>query len=84
LSALTLTIILGIVVGNTFFPAIATRTAAGVDLSKSLLLRAGIILYGFSHYVSADCRRRLVRCFDRRAGGDAYLPARGSIGYARV
>jgi uncharacterized integral membrane protein (TIGR00698 family) len=47
LSALTLTIILGIVVGNTFFPAIATRTAAGVDLSKSLLLRAGIILYGF-------------------------------------
>jgi uncharacterized integral membrane protein (TIGR00698 family) len=47
LSALTLTIILGIVVGNTIFPAIATRTAAGVDLSKSLLLRAGIILYGF-------------------------------------
>jgi uncharacterized integral membrane protein (TIGR00698 family) len=47
LSALTLTIVLGIVVGNTFFPAIATRTAAGVDLSKSLLLRAGVILYGF-------------------------------------
>ena len=47
LSALTLTIVLGIVVGNTFFPAIATRTAAGVDLSKSLLLRAGVVLYGF-------------------------------------
>jgi uncharacterized integral membrane protein (TIGR00698 family) len=47
LSALTLTIILGIVVGNTFFPSIAARTAAGVDFSRTWLLRAGVILYGF-------------------------------------
>jgi len=47
LSALTLSIVLGIMAGNTFFPAIAARTAAGVDLSKSSLLRAGVVLYGF-------------------------------------
>jgi uncharacterized integral membrane protein (TIGR00698 family) len=47
LSALTLAIIGGILAGNTLFPSIAIRCAAGVDLSKSSLLRAGIILYGF-------------------------------------
>jgi uncharacterized integral membrane protein (TIGR00698 family) len=46
LSALTLAIIFGIVVGNTFFPRIAVQTAAGVDFSKSTLLRAGIVLFG--------------------------------------
>jgi uncharacterized integral membrane protein (TIGR00698 family) len=46
LSALTLAILFGIVVGNTFFPRIAARAAAGVDFSKSTLLRAGIILFG--------------------------------------
>jgi len=46
LSALTLAIVLGIAAGNTFFPAIAAHTAAGVDFSKSTLLRAGIILFG--------------------------------------
>jgi uncharacterized integral membrane protein (TIGR00698 family) len=46
LSALTLAIVLGIVAGNTFFPRIAAQTAAGVDFSKSTLLRAGIILFG--------------------------------------
>ena len=46
LSALTLAIVLGIAAGNTFFPAIAARTATGVDFSKSTLLRAGIILFG--------------------------------------
>jgi len=46
LSALTLAILLGIVVGNSVFPAIAAKTGAGVDFSKSMLLRAGIILYG--------------------------------------
>lgn len=46
LSALTLAIVLGIAIGNTVFPAIATRTAAGVDFSKGQLLRAGIVLYG--------------------------------------
>ena len=46
LSALTLAIVFGIAAGNTFFPAIAARTAVGVDFSKSTLLRAGIILFG--------------------------------------
>ena len=47
LSALTVAIVLGIVAGNSFFPWIASQTAAGVDFSKNILLRAGIILYGF-------------------------------------
>jgi uncharacterized integral membrane protein (TIGR00698 family) len=47
LSALTLSILLGIFIGNSCFPAIAARTAAGVDLSKRTLLQAGIVLYGF-------------------------------------
>lgn len=47
LSSLTLSIVFGIVAGNTFFGMIAPRTATGVDFSKSMLLRAGIILYGF-------------------------------------
>ncbi len=46
LSALTLAIVFGLVAGNTFFPGIAVRMAAGVDFSKSTLLRAGIILFG--------------------------------------
>lgn len=46
-SALTLAIALGIIAGNTFFPAVASHTAAGVDFSKNRLLRAGIILFGF-------------------------------------
>lgn len=47
LSALTVTIAFGILAGNTVFPRVATRTASGVDFSKSTLLRAGIVLYGF-------------------------------------
>lgn len=47
LSALTLAIVLGMVAGNTFFPALAVRCGAGVDFSKNMLLRAGIILFGF-------------------------------------
>jgi len=46
-SGLTITILCGIVAGNTFFPRLATRTAAGVDFSKGILLRTGIVLYGF-------------------------------------
>jgi len=46
LSALTLAIMFGIVAGNTLFPRIAAQTAAGVDFSKSTLLRAGIVLFG--------------------------------------
>ncbi|HEC58966.1 hypothetical protein LCGC14_0655570 [marine sediment metagenome] len=47
LSALTIAIILGMIVGNTFFPRIAEQTSLGVDFSKNILLRAGIVLYGF-------------------------------------
>lgn len=47
LSALTLAIVLGIVFGNTIFPRIAAHAGAGVDFSKSTLLRLGIVLYGF-------------------------------------
>lgn len=47
LSALTMAIVLGMVMGNTVFPAIASHTAAGVDFSKNRLLRTGIILFGF-------------------------------------
>lgn len=47
LSALTLAIALGMVAGNTVFPAVSVRTGAGVDFARSALLRAGIVLYGF-------------------------------------
>lgn len=47
LSALTLAIVLGIALGNTAFPAVAPRTGTGVDYAKGMLLRAGIVLYGF-------------------------------------
>ena len=52
LSALTLAIVLGIVVGNGVLllksaPLLAARVGSGVDFSKSTLLRAGIVLYGF-------------------------------------
>lgn len=46
LSALTLAIIIGMVIGNTIFPRIATHAAAGVDFSRSILLRAGVVLFG--------------------------------------
>ncbi|SFK74258.1 YeiH family protein [Methylophaga sulfidovorans] len=47
LSALTIAILLGMIIGNTVFPHIAEQTSVGVDFSKNRLLRAGIILYGF-------------------------------------
>jgi len=47
LSALTLAIVIGIALGNTVFPAIAAQTGTGVDYAKAMLLRAGIVLYGF-------------------------------------
>lgn len=46
-SALTFAIVIGMVLGNTVFPSIASHTGAGVDFSKNRLLRAGIILFGF-------------------------------------
>jgi len=45
-SALTLAIVLGTIVGNTFHAHIAAASAAGVAISKQQLLRLGIILYG--------------------------------------
>lgn len=46
LSALTLAIALGMLAGNNIFPALPAQTVAGVDLARSTLLRAGIVLYG--------------------------------------
>lgn len=46
ISALTLAILLGIVVGNSFFAQLETRCAAGVQFSRQRLLRLGIVLYG--------------------------------------
>jgi len=47
LSALTLAIVIGMIIGNTVFPKVAARCAAGIDFSKTRLLRIGIVLYGF-------------------------------------
>ncbi len=47
LSALTLAIMLGFVVGNTVFPRLVDRCAPGVFYAKRYMLRLGIILYGF-------------------------------------
>jgi uncharacterized integral membrane protein (TIGR00698 family) len=46
MSALTVAIVLGIVLGNTLYPLVAARSGAGVGFSKQTLLRAGVILYG--------------------------------------
>jgi uncharacterized integral membrane protein (TIGR00698 family) len=46
ISALTLAIVLGLLVGNSIYPRIATASCNGVRFSKQILLRAGVILYG--------------------------------------
>lgn len=46
ISALTLAILLGMIVGNTVYPRVASIAGAGVGFAKQRLLRAGIILYG--------------------------------------
>ena len=46
LSALTLAIVLGMLVGNTVYPRFAGASGPGVTFSKQNLLRLGIILYG--------------------------------------
>jgi uncharacterized integral membrane protein (TIGR00698 family) len=46
ISALTLAIALGMLVGNTIYPRFAAAAGGGVAFSKQTLLRAGIILYG--------------------------------------
>ncbi|NMM14129.1 MAG: YeiH family putative sulfate export transporter [Rhodoferax sp.] len=47
ISALTLAIVLGMLVGNTVYFRFSAVTGAGVTFSKANLLRLGIILYGF-------------------------------------
>ena len=46
LSALTVAIVLGMLIGNTVYSRIGTRVGAGVSFSKQTLLRAGVVLYG--------------------------------------
>jgi len=46
ISALTMAIVLGIVVGNSIYPRIAAGSAPGVQFAKQTLLRLGIVLYG--------------------------------------
>lgn len=47
LSALTLAIVIGMILGNVVYPSIASSCDGGVHLAKQKLLRLGIILYGF-------------------------------------
>lgn len=47
LSALTLAILCGMLIGNTVYPKICARCDGGVLFAKQHLLRLGIILYGF-------------------------------------
>lgn len=47
ISALTFAILIGMLVGNTIYPKIAQVSHEGVNFSKGILLRTGIILYGF-------------------------------------
>ncbi len=46
MSALTVAIVLGILLGNTVYPYVAARSGDGIAFSKQTLLRAGVILYG--------------------------------------
>ena len=47
LSALTLAIVLGMLMGNTVYGRLASASGAGVNFSKQNLLRWGVVLYGF-------------------------------------
>lgn len=47
LSALTIAILIGMLLGNTVYPKIEAQTIQGINFSKAFLLRAGIVLYGF-------------------------------------
>jgi uncharacterized integral membrane protein (TIGR00698 family) len=46
MSALTVAIALGILMGNSFYPRMAETAGVGVVFSKQTLLRAGVVLYG--------------------------------------
>ncbi|PHM33063.1 YeiH family protein [Xenorhabdus innexi] len=47
LSVLTISILLGIIIGNTLYPSLKPICSSGINFTKHYLLRAGIILYGF-------------------------------------
>lgn len=47
LSALTLSILIGMALGNSVYPKIEAQTIEGINFAKTFLLRAGIVLYGF-------------------------------------
>ena len=47
ISPLTVAIVLGMLVGNTLYPSFAPWAGAGVTLSRSTVLRTGVVLYGF-------------------------------------
>lgn len=47
LSALTLAILLGMLLGNTVYPRLGSVCGPGVGFSKQTLLRLGIVLYGW-------------------------------------
>lgn len=46
-SALSLAILIGMIIGNTFYPRIALPCEGGILFAKQHLLRLGIVLYGF-------------------------------------
>ncbi len=45
-SALTVAIVLGMLLGNSVYPRIASQAGEGIGFSKQSLLRLGIVLYG--------------------------------------
>lgn len=47
LSPLTFAILIGMLAGNTVYPAVACRATPGVEIAKQSLLRIGVVLYGF-------------------------------------
>jgi uncharacterized integral membrane protein (TIGR00698 family) len=47
ISPLTVAIVLGMLVGNTLYPSFAPWAGPGVALSRTTVLRLGVVLYGF-------------------------------------
>lgn len=47
LSSLTLAILIGMILGNSIYPSLATTLATGVNFAKGQILRLAIMLYGF-------------------------------------
>jgi uncharacterized integral membrane protein (TIGR00698 family) len=47
ISPLTVAIVLGMAVGNTLYPSFAPWAGSGVTLSRTTVLRFGVVLYGF-------------------------------------